>query len=126
MGTVNTLQKNLNNLLEPYNIQATASILEAETRIVLAMPPDCTANLEDVRQLIMAHLSKSNLQHSGIVKIFKVLKEGTLETENTATQPITPADLRSEIFRIPTYRVLSQKEIRQYICQDWFTVLQDL
>lgn len=125
MITVNTLQENLNKLLEQYNIQVTASILEAEIKIVLAIPPDCTANFGDVRQLIMNQLSAISLQNQKIVKIFKVFREGTLESESTAMPPITPADVLREIFRSPTERVLNQKEIRRYICQDWFTALQD-
>jgi hypothetical protein len=122
----NTLQENLNRLLEQYNIQATASILEAEIRIVLAIPADCTVNLGDVRELIMSQLSESSLQPRKIVKIYKVFQERAMEIQGAATTaPITQADVRREIFRMPNHSFLSPKEIRQYICQGWFTALQD-
>lgn len=126
MVNINTIQGNLNKLLEPYNIQATASILKSEIKIVLAIPRNCTINFRDVRQLVMNQLSESALDYQKIVKIYRISKGNVLESESSESQPITLADIRSEIFRSPNHRILNQKEIRQYICQDWFTALQDL
>jgi hypothetical protein len=127
MMMTNTLQENLNKLLEQYNIRSTASILEAEIRIVLAIPTDCAVDLGDIRELIMSQLSERSLQPRKIVKIYKVFQEGAVEIQGAATTaPITQADVRREIFRMPNRSFLSPKEIRQYICQGWFTALQDL
>ena len=126
MMTENTLQENLNQLLGQYNIRATASILEAEIKIVLAIPPNCTTHLEMVREQIVAQLSKNSLGPQKIVKIFKVFcEDDPIIDDITPAAPVTQADVRREIFRIPNRSFLSQKEIRQYICQGWFAVLQD-
>jgi hypothetical protein len=126
MMTTNAFQENLNKLLEQYNIQATASILEAEIRIVLAIPVDCTVKLRDVRELIMFQLSESALPPRKIVKIHKVFQDDAMEIQGAATTaPITQADVRREIFRMPNHSFLSPQEIRQYICQGWFTALHD-